>query len=104
MPFLLPDVINQMTCHGNLGCRLFTEAHSDGIANAIGQQSTNTYGAFDAPILTFAGLGHTQMQRIVHVFFLHFGHQQAHRPHHDHGVGGFNRNHHIVESLALTDA
>ena len=94
-------VIYQMSCHGNLGLGLFAERYAYGVAYSVGKQRAYSDGAFYASVLTFAGLCHSEMQRIVHVFSVHAADEQAHRAHHDHGVGRLDGYHHVVELLLL---
>ena len=100
----LLDGIDDFASHWNLELRVFTEAHANGVANALGEQSANAYSTLDATVFTLASLSHTEMQRIVHVFAIHRLNKQAHALHHDHRVRGLDRDNHIVELLALEDA
>ena len=57
MPLLLADVIYQMACHWNLCSRFLAQAYTNGIADAISQEGTDTYGTLDSAIFAFAGFG-----------------------------------------------
>ena len=57
MPLLLADVIYQMACHRNLCSRFLAQAYTNGIADAISQESTDTYGTLDSAIFAFASFG-----------------------------------------------
>ena len=97
----LCDIVNQMTCHGNLCLGLLGERHAYGVAYAVGEQCPYAHGALDASVLALAGLGHSQVQWIVHVLLVHLAHQQAHRAHHHHGVACLDGDDHIIELLLL---
>src|SRR5204863_5203925 len=60
-----PNVFNQGFGHWNLMRTIFSERNADGITNSISQQRADSDRAFDARIFTFAGLGYSEMQRII---------------------------------------
>ena len=90
-----------MACHWNLSLGFLGERHSDGVANAVGKQCTNTHGTLDTSVLTLTGFGHSQMERIVHVLLVHLAHQQAHGAHHHNGVAGLDGYDNIIKILIL---
>ena len=87
MPLLLADVIYQMACHWNLCSRFLAQAYTNGIADAISQEGTDTYGTLDSAIFAFAGFGYAEVEWVVHAFLLHFFYQEAHGANHHNGVG-----------------
>ena len=97
------DALHQFSGYRYLTLRLLAEAYADGVADALGQQCANAYSTLDAAVLTFAGLGDTQVQRIVHILAVHLLDQQPYRLHHHDGVAGFDGDDHVVEPLALAD-
>ena len=104
MSLALCDVVDKMAGHRNLSLRLLAKAHTDSVANAVGEQCSYAHGTLDASVLALASLGHSKVKRIVHVGLVHLGNEQAHGAHHDDGVGGLDGNHNIVELLLLADA
>ena len=87
MPLLLADVIYQMACHRNLCSRFLAQAYTNGIADAISQEGTDTYGTLDSAIFAFAGFGYAEVEWLVHAFLLHFFYQEAHGADHHNGIG-----------------
>ena len=100
----LADIFHQMSGHGDFGFRFLAQRHTDGVADAIGQQCADAHGTLYPAVLALAGLGHAQVQRIVHALALHRGHQQAHRLHHHHRVAGLDGDDHVVEVFSSADA
>ena len=68
---------------GSLGKR-----HTQGIANSVGQQCTNTHSALYAAILGITGLGNTKMQGIRDTLFGHHTYKTANGCHHHGCVAG----------------
>ena len=97
-------VFGQTICHRNFGFGRFAERHTQRVADAIAQQGTYARCALDATVFAFTGLGYAKMQGVVHTFALHGSAQQTHALHHHNGVAGFDRDHHILEVLFLTNA
>ena len=91
------DVRGQFVCYRNFGFGRLGERNTYGIADAVGQEGTDAHRTFDAAVLTFAGLRHTQMQGEVHFLAAHGVYQQAHALYHHHRVRGLDRNHHVVK-------
>ena len=87
MLLVTTDIPCEIPRYRNLALRLFTQRHTDSIADAVGKQRTDAHGAFDTAVFTLAGLRDTEMERIVHTLFVHFGHEETHRSDHDNGVG-----------------
>ena len=58
-------VLNERLCHGDFVRAIFSERNADRIANSIGQQRPDSDRALDARIFAFAGLGHTEMERVI---------------------------------------
>ena len=104
MALALFKIASQMLCHRYLGLRLFAQRHTNGVANAVGQQRAYAHGTFYAAVFALASLGHAQVQGVVHIGLIHLAHQQSHRLHHHHGVAGFDADYHIVKLLFLADA
>ena len=100
----LNDIIDQLTGHGYLVFGRLTQRHTDGVADTVSQQGTDSHGALDASVLTIAGFGHSQVDREVHSLLLHHLHEQAHALHHHHRIAGLYGDHHILEVLLHTDA
>ena len=100
----LSDVVDKMAGNRNLSLRLFAQRHTDGVANAIGKQSTNAHSALYSAIFALASLGDTKVERIVHVFFVHSLDEQTNRLHHDNGVRRLDGNNHVVEVVGFEDA
>ena len=84
--------------------RFLRQADTDGVAAAFGEQGSDAHGTLDTSVFTLACLGHSEMQRVVHILFVHGLDQETHRLHHDHRIAGFDADDHIVESLAAEDA
>ena len=55
----------QIAAHGDFMRRIFGERDADGVAQAVAQQRTDAYGAFDAAVLAFARFGHTKVNGII---------------------------------------
>ena len=87
MPLLLADVIYQMACHRNLCSRFLAQAYTNGIADAISQEGTDTYGTLDSAIFALAVSVWAEVEWVVHAFLLHFFYQEAHGANHHYGIG-----------------
>ena len=98
------DVRGQFIGHRDFCFGRLRKRHTNGVADAIGQECTDTHGTFDASVLAFAGFRHTEVEREVHFLAAHRVYEQAHALHHHHGVRSFDRNHHVVKMHLGTDA
>ena len=96
--------VHEFACHGYFTFWFFAQRYADGVANALCQQCSDSYGTFDTAILSFASFRHTEVQGVVHVLLVHCGYQQSHGCHHHDCVRGFDRNHYVVEVFAFKDA
>ena len=99
MAFADGDVVNQFARHGDFKFRLLAQRHAHGVADAFGEQCADAHSRLYAAVLAVASLGHTEMQRIVHVLAVHFRHEAAHGLNHDHRVGSLDGYCHVVEIL-----
>ena len=103
MSRLATDIVDEVTCHGDLCLGLLGERHTHGVTDAVGKQCTDTHGTFDSSVLTLTGFRHTEMERIVHILFVHRLNEQTHGAHHDDGVARLDGDDDIVEVVLLTD-
>ena len=76
-----------MASYRNLCSRLFAEAYTNGIADAVSQQGTDTYSTLDSAILAFACFGYAEVEWVIHAFLLHLADQEAHGANHHYGIG-----------------
>ena len=104
MAFALGDVVDKVACHRYLSLWLLAQTHTYGVADAVGEQSSDTYGALYASVLALSSLSHAEVERIVHVVAVHLVDEQTHCAHHDDCVGSLDGNHHVVKLLLLADA
>ena len=104
MAFALGDVVDKVACHRYLSLRLLAQTHADGVADAVGKQSSDAYGTLDASVLALASLSHAEVERIVHIVAVHLVDEQTNCAHHDDCVGSLDGNHHVVKLLLLADA
>ena len=82
----LEDVVGDRDfCHG-----VFGEGDSNGVADAVDQQSADTGSALEAALVAIAGLGNAKMDGIVHSQRLHLFDQEPSALHHELDVGGFH--------------
>ena len=59
------NILDERIRHGNFVRTIFSERHPDGVANSIRQQRPDSDRAFDARIFAFAGLGYSEMERVI---------------------------------------
>ena len=104
MAAALRHVFCQMIRHGYFALGIFRKAHAQRVADAVGQQCADACRALDAPVLALAGFRNAEVKREIHALVRHSLAQQAHGAHHDHGVGGFYRNHRVLKSLSHANA
>ena len=102
--FVLGDVVDKVACHRYLSLWLLAQTHTYGVADAVGEQSSDAYGALYTSVFALASLSHAEVERIVHVVAVHLVDKQTHCAHHDDCVGSLDGNHHIVKLLLLADA
>ena len=98
------NVRSKLIGHRDLALGLFTERYAQGVADTVGQESTDAGSALYASIFALTGFGDAEVQGIVHPLGLHGVAKQAHRTDHDGGIAGLDGDDHIGEVLALTDA
>ena len=98
------EVVDQLSGHGYLSLGLLGERHADGVADAVGKEGSDAHGTLDAAVLALTRLGHSEVERVVHVFAVELCHEQSHRLDHHHGVGRLDGDDHVVEVLPLADA
>ena len=87
----------------NLGLRRFGEGDADGVTQALGQQCPNADGTLDAPVLAFAGLGHTEVERVGHSLPAHPVGEHPVGLHHHLRVAGLHGQHDVVVVLIPAD-
>lgn len=100
MTFASGDVITEHGGDGYLALRGLAERDADGVAQALGQEGADAYGALDAPVLAGAGFGDAEVQGVVHALGLHADGEHAHGIGHDHGVAGLDGDDDVVEVVA----
>jgi hypothetical protein len=61
------NILDERFRHGNFVRTIFSERYADGVANSIRQQRPDSDRALDARIFAFAGLGYSEMQRVIPV-------------------------------------
>ena len=98
------EVADEQLRHGNFVLRGLGERHADRVADAVGQQGADAYGALDAPLQSVSGLRDAQMDRVAHSLGLHRFDQQPVGGHHDARVARLHRDRHLVELLRAADA
>ena len=98
------EVVDQLSGHGYLSLGFLGERHADGVADAVGKKGSDAHGTLDAAVLALTRLGHSEVERVVHVFAVELCHEQSHRLDHHHGVGRLDGDDHVVEVLPLADA
>ena len=88
--------IHQFSCHGKfcLGC--FGQGNSDGIAQAVFQQCSDSNRAFDSAVFSISRFGNTQVKRIIHAFCIHASDKKAVGLDHDLRIGGLHADHDFV--------
>ena len=102
--FVLGDVVDKVACHRYLSLWLLAQTHTYGVADAVGEQCSDTYGALYASVLALSSFSHAEVERIVHVVAVHLVDEQTHCAHHNDCVGSLDGNHHVVKLLLLADA
>ena len=104
---MLPEfqyVVYQFAGNRYFCFRVFAEGYADGIAYSVGQQGADTDSTFNAAVFTVTGFGHSQVERVVHVFCLHGTDEQTYGADHDNRVGCFDGDYHVREILVPADA
>ena len=96
--------LHQHAAHRHLGFRLFRQADTHGVSEAIFEQGADAQGGFDASVFAVAGFRDAQMERKRHAFVVHPRHEQAVRLNHDLRVGRLHGHDHVEVVLRNTDA
>ena len=104
MAFALGDIVDKVACHRYLSLWLLAKTNAYGVADAVGEQSSDTYGALYASVLALSSFSHAEVERIVHVVAVHLVDEQTHCAHHNDRIGSLDGNHHVVKLLLLADA
>lgn len=83
---------------------VFGEADADGVADSFSEEGCDASGGFDAGVLTIAGFGDSEVEGVVHAFFI-----EAHRHHavggdHDGDAAGFRGDIEVVVAVGFADA
>ncbi len=77
MSFSLRHIVYYFSGYGDFRFGIFAQRHPDGIAQAVGEQRSDTYSRFHSPVFTITCFGHTQMQRKMDIFLIHSVYQQT---------------------------
>ena len=77
--------------------RIFRQGNTNGIAQTIGEERTNTNCRFHASVFSFSRLGDTQMERIIPAETILLGRQKTIRLHHNEWVTGFHGEYKVME-------
>ena len=100
----LCEVLDQKPRYGDLVLRGLGQRDADRVADAVGQQRADAHGALDASFESVSGLGHSEVDRIVHPLGLHGLDQKSVGGDHHARVARLHRHDHLVERLGAAYA
>ena len=100
---LSTNIINEMTRNRYLLFGLFAQRNANSVAYPVGEKGTNSHRTLDASVLSFSSLCNAKVERIAHIFLLHFANKQAHSAHHDNCIARFDGDNYILKFVLFAN-